>query len=460
MFATLAAVLLLLFFEDVSRAQKTQIQRPPLSNALLVWDAACRGISTRRRMLGRSVAAVGLSHRWSTGWRNAGRHAGWSALLCGLLLIACASHGLLAQESSLIARAIPNSGTSPPPTGPPEPETVFADPGAPPAFYQAAAPQYGSPSGYPRRMPWGNGHVMIADPAEFPRIKAFDHHEPGSLWDNMRPNLFGQEVTDEWDFYNLINTDRMDFTDASYSAGKGVTIIESGYTFTRNNDPSLHVNRRTLPEVLTRIGITDEFELRMKWIGYVMTEVTDQTSGLRDSYFGGSDLQLGFKYELLQQDDWRPMVTFLGESFVPTGTGGVSANALQPRANVVLGWGFRRWLYLKMSTGVDFLRTTDVTQVINGIPPQGPIGIHGVDNNATWHQSASLLYQATKRVGGFFEWYSFFSNNSADNRAQHYLDTGFYIYVTPNVQLDVRVGERVSDRVDGLFSGAGFSVRF
>ena len=83
------------------------------------------------------------------------------------------------------------------------------------------------------------------------------------------------------------------------------------------------------------------------------------------------------------------------------------------------------------------------------------------DNNATWHQSVSLLYQATKRVGGFLEWYSFFSNNSADSRAQHYVDTGFYIYLTTNVQLlDIRVGERIGERVDGLFSGGGLSVRF
>ena len=53
-----------------------------------------------------------------------------------------------------------------------------------------------------------------------------------------------------------------------------------------------------------------------------------------------------------------------------------------------------------------------------------------------------------------------FSFNSADNRAQHYADTGLFLYVTPNVQLDVRIGERISHRVDGMFTGAGLSVRF
>ena len=305
-----------------------------------------------------------------------------------------------------------------------------------------------------------SSHIVVTDPAEFPRIQAFDHHDPDSLWDNMRPNLFGEAVTDDWDFYNLINTDRPDFTDATYTVGKGVTIIENGYTFTRNNDADLHISRRVLPETLVRVGLTDEFELRMKWYGYLMTDVTDQATGLKDSYFGSPDLYLGFKYEVRQQEDYIPMVTFLGGSTVPTGTGGVSSGAMQPFGNVVIGWGFRRWLYLKMSSGVDFLRTTDVTQVISEGTLAAPVGIHGTDNNSTWHNSVSLLYQATKRVGGFVEWFSFVSNNSADNRAQHYADTGLFLYVTPNVQLDVRIGERISHRVDGMFTGAGLSVRF
>ena len=60
----------------------------------------------------------------------------------------------------------------------------------------------------------------------------------------------------------------------------------------------------------------------------------------------------------------------------------------------------------------------------------------------------------------FVEWFSFFSNNSSDNRASNFIDTGLFIYVTPNIQLDVRVGERVSDRVSSIFSGAGLSLRF
>ena len=128
--------------------------------------------------------------------------------------------------------------------------------------------------------------------------------------------------------------------------------------------------------------------------------------------------------------------------------------------NVVLGWGFRRWLYLKLSTGVDFVKTNDVTKVVQGSLQEGPLGLNSADNITQWHQSASLLFQATKRVGGFVEWFSFFSNNSSDNRASNFVDTGLFIYLTPNIQADVRVGERISDRVNSVFTGAGLSLRF
>jgi hypothetical protein len=191
-----------------------------------------------------------------------------------------------------------------------------------------------------------------------------------------------------------------------------------------------------------------------------MTTINDQNTGLKTSAFGNDDLQVGIKYEVLQQDDWRPMVTFVGGTTIPSGTGGISSYQTQPFANVVLGWGLRRWLYLKAITGADFVKTNDVTKVIAGSLQEGPFGINSVDNVTLWHQSVSLLFQANKRVGGFVEWFSFFSSNASDNRASHFLDTGLFIYATTNVQFDVRVGQRVSDRVNSVFTGAGVSIRF
>lgn len=321
----------------------------------------------------------------------------------------------------------------------------------------------GHPDDYvPHPFPFnfGGGEIEVTDPADDPYVPIFGNAPPGSLFDPARPNVFNINVPDAWDFYNLISTDRPDFTDATYSVGKNRVVVETGYTFRNSETSEIKVNRQQLPESLMRLGLTDEFELRIKWNGIVTSEIKDKTTGVSTSSFGSDDLQLGFKYEVIQQDGWKPMLTMLGGAAIPSGTRGVSAKQVQPFANAVLGWGIRRWLYLKVSTGTDFLKSNDATHVFAGSIEDGRLVTSAIDNTTEWHTSASLLYQVSPRVGGFLEWFAFYSRDSSDNRPAHYLDIGYFLYATTNVQFDIRIGERLSDRVDTLFTGAGMSVRY
>lgn len=312
---------------------------------------------------------------------------------------------------------------------------------------------------YPRPSGRGRGSISIGDPAEYPRIEAFVVHDPDSFWDSMRPNLLGEEITEEWDFSNLISTDRPDFTDNPFSVGRDVTIIESGYTYHRINTAGSRFTQNQLPEALVRYGVTDEFELRLKWMGLVNTYTHDQATGGTQQTAGGEDLQVGFKYELWQQENWLPMTSVVSHLYIPAGTQGTTANAWRPTANIVAGWGIRRWLYFKVQTGFDVNRSPSYMflPVGGGLPPAVTTQY---DNYLLWHQSATFLVQISKHFGGFAEWYSFFGDQQPDNRAAHYLDTGVYIYITPDVQLDARIGSRVSDRYNDVFTGMGFSVRF
>jgi hypothetical protein len=308
----------------------------------------------------------------------------------------------------------------------------------------------------------GSGWIVISDPLDYPRVPALDCGDPDSLFYTYRPNLLGIEVPDEWDFYNLINTDRPDFTDATYSVGRGVTIIETGYTYRRATDiaSQSEQSRRSLPEALVRYGLTDEFEVRMKWNGYVMSDLSDFATGLHTQLFGTDDLVTSIKYEVWQQNGALPMLTFLTGSTLPSGTNGISSNQVQPFVNLVAGWGFRRWLYLKVSTGIDWQKTSVSTLIGGGSEPIAPLVVFLRDNIKVYHFSSSLLYQASPRVGGFVEFFGFAQSGGADNRAAVYFDTGLYLYATTNVQFDVRYGVRLSERVDELFTGAGLSVRY
>jgi hypothetical protein len=310
--------------------------------------------------------------------------------------------------------------------------------------------------------PSGNGYIVIGDPAEDPFLPILLTDDPNSIWYSRRANLFGQEVSDEWDFYNLINTDRPDFTDATYSVGRGVTIIENGYTMRVVHDfeATNRQSRRSLPETLVRYGITDEFEWRIKWNGYEMVDIHNQATGVETQVFGGDDLYLGFKYEVWQQEVWKPMFTFLSGSTVPVGTNGISSNALQPFLNGVIGWGIRRWLYLKMSAGIDWQRISQSTLIGGGSEPFGPTLLTLRDHARLYHGSVSMLYQATRRVGGFVEFFNLSPVGASDDRPANYFDTGLFIYATTNLQFDVRIGKRVGERVNEVFTGAGLSIRF
>lgn len=313
---------------------------------------------------------------------------------------------------------------------------------------------------FPRRPFLGSPNVVVTDPAEYPRPAVLEDNDPSSFWYSLRPNIFNIPVEPEWDFYNIINTDRPDFTDAVYSVGKGVSILENGYTFHKTNTFDQHISTRQLPESLLRYGVTNELELRLKWPGYLMTTIRDPRTGAQLNRYGSEDIDVGFKYEMWQQQGWLPMTTLVAGMTLPTGAPGTSANFVQPHFNFVAGWGFRRWLYLKWQTGCDFIHASN-TQIVTplaGASTPTFVSVNAAQNS--WHESISLLTQWTKRVGAFHEWFMISGTGGGDRRAQHFLDMGLYLYATPNIQFDVRVGRRISNRVDDFFTGAGFSGRW
>ena len=71
-----------------------------------------------------------------------------------------------------------------------------------------------------------------------------------------------------------------------------------------------------------------------------------------------------------------------------------------------------------------------------------------------------MLFQASKRVGGFVEWFAIDSTGALDNQQANYLQAALFMYATPNIQFDIRYGHRLGSRIDESFTGAGFAVRY
>lgn len=304
---------------------------------------------------------------------------------------------------------------------------------------------------------WSPKNVKMIDPRKYPHIHSLDNDDPNSFFYTQRPNLFNIAVEDEWDWFNLINTDRSDFTDTPFSVGEGMTIMETGLTNTRVNTPDGHSELRSLPESLFRVGISNEFELRLKWLGYQMYNETDSKSGLSASGFGGSDVDPGFKWQMFQQKDWFPMTTLVAGALLPSGTNGFSGNSVQPHFNLVQGWSVRRYIFLKHQFGLDYL-TQPSFSIESPTGTSGPIlaATHPTVNS--YHSSVSCLYQATKHLGGFIEWYALYGPNQYTS---NFVDTGLFFYLTPTIQFDCVVGTSVATPDSNtLFTKAGFSTRW
>lgn len=299
---------------------------------------------------------------------------------------------------------------------------------------------------------------------EYTHIFSTDVWDPNRFFYTNRPNMLNQRVSDEWDAMKLINTDRPDFTDVATVVGRGVTQIETGYTFSDYYNRVSRIESNSVPESLIRYGTSERFEWRMKWQGYLDTHTSDIATGTGLTQQGLSDLQLGFKWIALEQENWRPLQTIVTRMLVPMGSSNFSGNTVQPGFSYIYSWQVRKWWFIRGSNGVDWF-----TSPLASLSPGGAVaGATPTTYNFTIQrdsyvqgfQSISSYMQISQRVGTFAEWYVLFRHGTTDDRPQHFHDYGLYFYLDPNFQLDVRIGQQISHDVNNWFTGAGVSARF
>jgi hypothetical protein len=229
-------------------------------------------------------------------------------------------------------------------------------------------------------------------------------------------------------------TDRPDFTESSSSVGSGVLQLESGVTYTdfRNG-----TNVTTIGEILARWGVAKKFELR-----FVLPTYSREGGGGNASGFLSSGV--GFKYELAQGDGSG----FLGgmetalivSTTIPTGTSDFASSEWQPSAVFAASW--------ELSPNV-------------GIGTNFGVGRPADDENrytSLW-ASVAVGVGLSDASSFFVELYGF---NREEDRGPSTatFQTGFVYLFSPDLQADVRVARRLTDRGVDFLVGAGLSWRF
>ncbi len=234
-------------------------------------------------------------------------------------------------------------------------------------------------------------------------------------------------------------TDRPDFTEASSTVGRGVAQLEFGYTYTLNNDGGVRDEAHSIGEPLLRYGIiADWLELR---IGVFPILSSSKSAAGRSRNSGVEDLYLGLKLGLTPQEGVLPEMALIPQMTVPSGTDGLSADAVSPGLNWIYAWEIN-----------DFLFTAGSSQF-------NAVLASATNHHSEFAQSWTAAYTLTEKLGAYTEWYGLFPINAASVKPQHYFNGGFTYLLTNDMQFDIRAGMGLNNAADDFFVGTGLSVR-
>ncbi len=241
-------------------------------------------------------------------------------------------------------------------------------------------------------------------------------------------------------------TDRPDFTESTEAVPAGHVQLEVGYTFTFDREGTDRTRDHAAPELLLRIGLVENLELRIGWDGYSWTESqfeAESRSGRRttreDWTRGANDLSLGFKYKLVEQDGWIPHFGVLGAITVPSGSAGFSSGDVDPE--LILLWAYDLTDSLAIAGNVGFALPTE--------------------NGSRFFQtsaSVSIAIAVTDRLGAYAEYFGFYPNTEGSDSA-HTINGGLTYLISNDFQIDVRIGAGLNEEADDFFTGVGFARR-
>lgn len=242
-------------------------------------------------------------------------------------------------------------------------------------------------------------------------------------------------------------TDRPDFTESALAVPRGRVQLEAGYTFTSDKEDGVRTKDHTFPELLLRVGLVDDVELRVAWSGWSLTRKefnakndVGRTVKMHTRDNGGTDMNLGFKFHLLNQNGWVPEFGVIVSADLPTGASGKTSGDSDP--NLGLLWSY------------DLTDDLGIAGNVNFAVPTSEKG-RFLQTSA----SVSMGYSLTDELGAYVEYYGFY-NNDRNTDAAHYANGGVTYLITDNFQVDVRVGAGLNEEADDFFVGTGFAWRF
>lgn len=124
-----------------------------------------------------------------------------------------------------------------------------------------------------------------------------------------------------------IATDRPDFVESSQTVGQGRVQVETSLAWEKADG-----TEATSTPTLLRVGVSQNWELRMESDGWLRTAATNEHLS------GMADVSVGAKYHVASSDEGGPSLAWLVHADLPTGKDSLRGHGIRPSVRVVAEW--------------------------------------------------------------------------------------------------------------------------
>lgn len=256
-----------------------------------------------------------------------------------------------------------------------------------------------------------------------------------SDWLQIEPDEAAEADDDE------LETDRDSFTPATTVVGRGRILAETSYSYVDGREGR---QTHSFPELLTRIGLTEDLEFRIGWNYEIGSggsvsgagSLPEEEGAVEDEQEG--TLLYGLKASLTDQQDWLPQSAFIAQATAPT-------SGPDPATQLTLGYVFG-W-------------TLPNERMLDAALRYGLNTAEG-DHFNTWAPSVVLKIPVCERWNAHIEYFGTFTQNREEERAAQYASPGIHYLISPDCEIGVRVGWGLTHDSPEFFSNVGLGARF
>jgi hypothetical protein len=238
-----------------------------------------------------------------------------------------------------------------------------------------------------------------------------------------------------------IVTDRPDFVESSLTVGKHHFQIETSVAGEYDRDGNLSERAFTTPTLL-RLGVADNWELRLESDGYVRVHTEDSGAPPPRNTYGVADSALGVKWHMQDGQEARPSVASLLHAEVPSGTPDLRGHGIRPSLRFSLEWELPKESSLGVMPGVIYDSRDDGHRFT--------AGILGVTLSHNWTEPLRTFVEVAARQLA----------TPADGGNIVTYDFGVAYLITPMVQIDAAMFIGANHHTPDVSWTIGLSAKF